>query len=62
LDYSPNIIEMIKSRKMRWAGHAARMEERRSAYRVLVGKPEASRPFRKQDVDGRLILRLISEK
>ena len=38
--YSPNIIRVIKSRRMRWAGHVARMEERISAYRVLVGRRE----------------------
>jgi hypothetical protein len=37
---SPSIIRMIKPRRMRWAGHAARMGERRNAYRILVGKPE----------------------
>jgi hypothetical protein len=37
---SPNIIRIIKSRKMRWAGHVARMGEKRSAYRLLVGMPE----------------------
>jgi hypothetical protein len=37
---SPNIVRVIKSRRMRWAGHVARMGERRVAYRVLVGKPE----------------------
>jgi hypothetical protein len=36
---SPNIIRQIKSRRMRWAGHAARMGEERGLYRVLVGKP-----------------------
>jgi hypothetical protein len=34
---------MIKSRRMRWAGHAARMEAKRNAYRILVGKPEGNR-------------------
>jgi len=38
------IITKIKSLKMRWAGHVARMEERRGVYRVLVGKPEGKRP------------------
>jgi hypothetical protein len=33
---SPNIIRMIKSRRMRWAGHIARMEDKRNAYRILV--------------------------
>ena len=40
---SPNIVRVIKSRRMRWAGQAARMEERRGVYRVLVGKPEEKR-------------------
>jgi hypothetical protein len=41
----PNIriIRMIKSRRMRWAGHVARMGENRNAYRILVGKPEGKR-------------------
>ena len=42
---SPNIVKVIKSRRMRWAGHVARMEERRGIYRVLVGKPEGKRPL-----------------
>jgi len=42
---SPNIVRVIKSRKMRWAGHVARMGEERGAYRVLVGKPEGKRPL-----------------
>jgi hypothetical protein len=42
---SPNIIWVIKSRRMRWAGHMARMSERRGVYRVLVGKPEGRRPL-----------------
>jgi hypothetical protein len=40
---SPNIIRMIKSRKLRWAGHVVRMGETRNAYRILVGKPEGKR-------------------
>jgi hypothetical protein len=36
---------MTKSRRMRWAGHVARLGERRGAYRVLVGKPEGKRPL-----------------
>jgi len=36
---------MIKSRRMRWAGHVARMGERRGVYRILVGKPEEKRPL-----------------
>ena len=42
---SPNIVRVIKSRRMRWAGHAARMGEARGVYRVLVGKPEGRRPL-----------------
>jgi hypothetical protein len=41
----PNIIRIIKSRRMRWAGHVARMGEPRNAYRILVGKPEGKRPL-----------------
>ena len=40
---SPNILGVIKSRRMRWAGHVARMGERRGVYGVLVGKPEGKR-------------------
>ena len=36
---------MIKSRRMRWAGHVARIEEMRDVHRVLMGKPERKRPF-----------------
>jgi hypothetical protein len=42
---SPNIIRMIKSRRMRSVGHVARMGEKRNAYRILVGKPEGKRPL-----------------
>jgi len=41
---SPNIVRVIKSRRMRWAGHVGRMGEERGVYRVLVGKPEGKRP------------------
>jgi hypothetical protein len=40
-----NILPVIKSRRMRWAGHVARKGERRGVYRVLVGKPEGKRPL-----------------
>jgi hypothetical protein len=40
---SPSIIRVIKSRRMRWTGHAVRMGERMNAYRILVGKPEGKR-------------------
>ena len=42
---SPNIVRVIKSRRMRSAGHVARMGEERGAYRLLVGKPEGRRPL-----------------
>jgi hypothetical protein len=42
---SPNIVRVIKSRRMRWAGHVARMWEGRGVYRVLVGKPESKGPL-----------------
>ena len=42
---SPNIVRVIKSRRMRWAGHVARMGEERGMYRILVGKPEGRRPL-----------------
>jgi hypothetical protein len=42
---SPSIIRIIKSRRMRWAGHGARMGEKRNVYRLLVGKPEGKRPL-----------------
>ena len=43
---SPNIVRMIKSRRMKWAGHAARTGKRRGIYRLLVGKPEGKRPLK----------------
>jgi len=42
---SPNIVLVIKSRRMTWAGHVAHMEDRRGIYRVLVGKPERKSPL-----------------
>jgi hypothetical protein len=51
---SPSIIRIIKSWRMRWAGHVARMVEKRNAYRLLVSKPEGKRPLgrpRRQWVD-----------
>jgi len=42
---SPNIVWVIKSRRMRWAGHVAGVGERTGIYRVLVGKPEGKRPL-----------------
>ena len=42
---SPNIVQVIKSRRMRWAGRVVHMGEERGAYRVLMGKPEGKRPL-----------------
>jgi hypothetical protein len=41
----PSIVRIIKSRRMKWAGHGARMGEKRNVYRLLVGKPEGKRPL-----------------
>jgi hypothetical protein len=49
---SPNIIRMSKSRRMRWAGHVARMWETRNAYRILVGKPEGKKPLGRPRLGG----------
>ena len=59
---SPNIVLVIKSRRMTWAGHVARMDEERGAYRVLVGKPEGKRPLwrpRRRWVDIRMDLQEV---
>jgi hypothetical protein len=42
---SPNIVRVIKSRRIKWAGHVACMKEGRSAYRILVERPEGKRPY-----------------
>ena len=52
---SLNIVRVIKSRRMRWVGHVARMGERRGVYSVLVGKPECKRLLEDPGVDGRII-------
>jgi hypothetical protein len=54
---SPNIVREIKSRRIRWAGHAARMGEGRGVYRVLVGRPEGKRHWEDLGVGGRITLR-----
>ena len=41
----PNIVRVVKSKRMRWAGYVARMGEGRAVHRVLVGKPEGKRPL-----------------
>ena len=42
---SPNIVRVIKSRRLRWARHVARMEEGRSVFKILTGKPTGKRPL-----------------
>jgi hypothetical protein len=42
---SPNVIRVFKSKRLKWAGHVARMGVKRGAYKVLVGKPEGRRPL-----------------
>jgi hypothetical protein len=62
---SPSIIRIIKSRRMRWTGHAARMGVNRNVYRLLVGKPEEKRPLgkpRREWVGGWMILGWILER
>jgi len=59
---SPNIVRVIRSRRMRWAGHVARMSEERGVYRVLVRKPEGRRPLgrpRCRWVDNRMDLQEV---
>ena len=59
---SPNIVRVIKWRRMRWAGHVARMGEERAVYRVLVGKPEGRNHWGDLGVDGWKILGWISRR
>ena len=56
---SSDIIGNLKSRRLMWAGHVARMEQSRNAYRILVGKPEGKRSLGRPRRDGRLILKWI---
>ena len=53
----PNIVRVVKSRRMRWAGHVARMGEGRGVHRVLVGNLRERDHWGDPDVDGRIILR-----
>jgi hypothetical protein len=59
---SPSIFRVIKSRRMRWVGHVARMEEGRGVYRVLVGKPEGKILLGRSRRRYRIILRWIFRK
>ena len=53
---SPNIVRVIKSRRLRWAGHVARMEEGRRAFKILKGKHTRKRPLGRLGIDGKTIL------
>ena len=57
-----HIVRMVTSRRMRWAGHVARMGEGRIVHWFLVGKPEGKDYWGDPDVDGRIILRWIFRK
>jgi len=59
---TPNFVLVIRSRRMRWAGHVARMGEEMGVYRVLVGKPEKGDHWGDLGVGGQIILEWISRK
>jgi hypothetical protein len=59
---SPNIIRVIKSRRIKWAGHVSRMRERRGIHGVLVGKPRKRGHLKDPDIDGNILLRRIFRK
>ena len=56
------IVRVIKSRRLRWAGHVARMEEGRSDFKILTGKPTGKRPLGGPGVDGRTVLKCTLKK
>ena len=62
LYFSPNIVRLKKSRRMKWAGHVTRMGKGRGVYRVWVGKLEGKNHLGDPGVDGRIILRWIFRK
>jgi hypothetical protein len=59
---SPNIVQLIKSRRIGWAGHVVRRAERRCAYRFLVGLPEQKRPLGGPSHRSGIILKWILKK
>jgi len=61
-DALPNIVRVVKSRRMRWAGHVARMGEDRGVQRVLVGSLRERGHWGDQNVDGTIILRWVFRK
>jgi hypothetical protein len=58
----PNIVRVVKSIRMRWAGHVACIGEERGGHRVLMGKLEGKRPLGRPRLSGRIILRWIFKK
>ena len=62
LYFLPNIVRVVKSKRMRWAGHVARMVKGRGVYRVLVGRPEGKRPLERPRRRWGIILRWIFKK
>jgi hypothetical protein len=59
---SPNIIRVIKSRRIRWVSHVAHTRETGNAYKILVGKPEAKNHMEDLGIDGKIILKWIFRK
>ena len=59
---SPNIVRVIKSRRLRWAGHVTRMEEGKRAFKILIDKPSGKTPLGGLGVDGRNLLECILNK
>ena len=59
---SLNIVRMIKSRRLRWAGHVARMEEGRSVFKIVLGKPTGKRPLERPRHRWRTMLELTLKK
>ena len=59
---SSNIVRVIKPRRLRWAGHAARTEEGRSSFKILTAKPSGKIPLGRLGIDGRTILEWVLNK
>jgi hypothetical protein len=53
---SPNIVRVIRARRLRWKGHVAHMKEGRGVYRVLVGRPDSKRSWEDLGIGGRITL------
>jgi hypothetical protein len=59
---SSNIIRVMKSKRIRWAGHVARTGERRSVYRIFMKRSEKKKPLGRRGIEGRIILNWIFRK